>query len=102
MIVNHVDDNGLNRRYLLPDGADIINIEEGIPIDFYNEIMDIYQGAPKDFTISLCKGLWNQGLVERDDFLKPDASTRFRRAMLSTIKHDAFRIISIAKGKNHD
>lgn len=81
--VDYVDDEGRKRRVLLPDD-DQLNPTEGIPVSI--ELDSLFEGASSELLAALHNSLWVQGLIEADDYFKPGAPERYKRAFLSVIR----------------
>lgn len=89
--VDYEDEHGCMRRVLLPVDTHYPP-EEGIPVDFYEEIFELYRHTPPEFCYNLIKALYARNLVEPEDFMDSDAKKRYQAAMLSVLKHDAYRV----------
>ncbi len=95
--VDYTDGNGLPRRVLLPDNGMTYSPEEGIPLDLYDDLDDLYKHMPDEFKANLIRELWARDLIEPADFMQASAPDRYRQAMLMVIKYDAMNAISLAK-----
>lgn len=95
--VEFTDSLGKPRRVLLPDNGVDYPPSEGIVVDMYDDLDALYNHVPVEWNVRLAQELKRRDLVEPEDFLAPDAPTRFRSAMLTVIKHDAMNAIAIAK-----
>lgn len=92
--VDFIDDEGRNRRVLVPEESAIAP-HEGLPVSL--ELDDIFPDAPPDFLTRLHNALWQQGLIEPQDYLKPGAPEIYKRALLSVVRLDFHRIRQLAQ-----
>jgi len=99
--VDFTDSAGRKRRALVPAG-DGFKPEEGIPLSL--DLDDLYPDAPVVFLTRLHNELWERGLIEPQDFLRPGAPETFKRALLSVIRLDFMTIKQLASEgvKPHD
>jgi hypothetical protein len=93
MIIDYTDKDGLRQRALVPNNG--VDPGEGVPLSL--PIRDLYGHMPLEFQVRLSDALFNRGLVEPRDFLRPGAAELTRNAILDVCKHDALSIISLAK-----
>ncbi len=93
--LDYEDAAGIRRRVLLPKDCDDCDPSEGIPLSL--DLDAIYEHLPLLFRVRLYNALWDQGLIEPQDYLQPKAAERYMAAMRTVIKHDAFDAIAIAK-----
>lgn len=87
MILDYTDDNGVQRRVRVQHEHQ--SPDKGIPVDMYGILAELYIDTPQAFRTRLFNGLWHRGLIERQDFMKPDATKRFRQALNSALARDA-------------
>lgn len=92
--VDFIDDEGIQRRVLLPDDT-AASVDEGIPRSL--RVDELYSTASLAFRVRLVQELWNRGLVEPCDFLRPEAPELIRSALLAAVKMDTFDILTFAK-----
>lgn len=85
--------NGVLQRVLLPHRD--FPPEEGVPISL--DLGRLYGHMPIDYVVKLTEALYNRGLVEPADFMKPGAAELTRAAILDVAKRDALDILSEAK-----
>jgi hypothetical protein len=95
--VDYRDENGVMRRVLLPADSDRYDPEEGVPLDLYGDLDELYQDAPPVFRYNLYQMLYDRGLIEPADFLAPGALDIYRQVILSIIKHDGLSAQALAK-----
>ena len=94
-VVDYVDDNGIKRRVLVPQQAESVAPAEGVPLSL--DVDRLYADCPLAFRQRLVTELWAVGLVQKADFLAPDAANRIRAALLATVKQDTVAIINFAR-----
>lgn len=95
--VTTVDKEGLPIVVLVPGG---IPVEEGIPISLPLNL--IFGSLPVDFRKRLYNALWDRGLVEPSDYLKPEASSLYKAAILSIIRTDFYDLVRLAQETLND
>jgi hypothetical protein len=94
----YIDERGIARFVLLPD--DEADIQSGIPVSL--DLEPLFGHMPLDFQRRLYEALHDQGLIKPEDYMKPDAYSKFRAAMLSVIRHDFFSVQSLVKESIHE
>lgn len=95
-IVDFLDEDGRWKRVYIPENQlGMVPPEEGIPVSL--DISGLYAGVPGEFVTRVSNDLWNVGLIEPKDFLKPGAADKIRAALLSAIRSDTMDIIALAK-----
>jgi hypothetical protein len=95
---SYVDDKGITRIVLLPEGE--TDIQAGIPLSV--DLTELYEHMPLAFQRELYEALQAQGLVKVKDFFAPGAYKHFQAALLSVIKHDFLSVQAYLKGVNHN
>lgn len=95
-VVDYLDENNIKRRVLVPDGVDA---SEGIPLSL--DVDRLYPDTPIEFRRRLVLELHALGLVEKADFLAPDAANKIRSALLATVKSDTVTIINFARSASN-
>jgi hypothetical protein len=80
----YTDREGIPRVSLVPPGE--TRGERGIPVSL--DLSPIYGHMGAEFQQRLYEALHAQGLVKPADYFLPDASQRFKAAMLTVIRHD--------------
>lgn len=94
----YTDPLGIPKRVFIPEGE--TDLSTGIPASL--DLSTLYEAMPTDFLRRLYEALHAQGLVEASDYFKPDASQRFKAAMLTVIRHDFLAAQTVAKDElNH-
>lgn len=92
------NDLGYPQVVFIPEGEK--DLKAGIPISL--DLTPLFGHMPESFQRELYKALHAQGLIEPVDFFKAGAADRYRRALLTVIKHDFLSIQSLAKEElNH-
>lgn len=92
------DDSGIQRVVLVPPGE--TDLKTGIPVSL--DLSPLFGHMPQKFQQEFYKALHDQGLIEPADYFKPGASERYRRALLTVIKHDFLNIQELAQQElNH-
>jgi len=86
-------EDGIMRRVLLPHDDAVTS--EGVPVSV--DIGQLYPHAPPEFVARLSQALFDRGLIEPRDFLRPGAHELTRDAFLDVIREDALSIVSLAK-----
>jgi hypothetical protein len=89
----YVNNLGIPQVVLLPEGE--TDVEMGIPLSL--DLTPLFGHMPEAFQREFYKALHAQGLIEPADFFKSGAADRYRRALLTVIKHDFLSIQAIAK-----
>jgi len=87
------DESGIMRRVLIPNEDS--NPAEGVPLSV--DVGQLYQDVPHDFVVRLSNALFDRGLIEPSDFLRPGGHELTRDAFLDCVRQDALSIISLAK-----
>lgn len=85
--IDYEDENGMKRRVILKNEYD--NPSKGIPCDCYELLKEFYRDASTDFIQKLYSRLWEFGVIELQDFVKPENKSKVRQAINSTIASDA-------------
>lgn len=93
--VDYTSAEGLPQRSLIPEDANGIPPEEGIPVHL--DLDQLYGHLPLEFRQRLYAALHARGLVEPRDFLQGDSAERYMAALRSVIKRDALDAIALAK-----
>lgn len=78
------DKDNIPRVALVAPGE--TNPERGIPVSL--DLSPLYAHMSAAWQQELYTALHAQGLIKPADYFKPDASQRFKAAMLSVIRHD--------------
>jgi hypothetical protein len=87
------DSSGIMRRVLVPN--DDANLSEGVPLSL--DLERLYSDVPIGFVAKLSEALFNRGLIEPSDFMKPGAHELCRDAVMDVMREDALSIISLAR-----
>ena len=87
------DGSGIPRVVLIPEGE--TDVAMGIPVSL--DLTPLFGHMAEPFQREFYKALHAQGLIEPADFFKPGAADRYRRALLTVIKHDFLSIQALAK-----
>lgn len=87
-----VDD--VPRMYAFPPGVVVDDPSEGIPVDVYDEIAPLFEGASPKFWKDLVQAFWDRGLIRKEDFLSPDGHKKIRQALNQVYKHDVLSILA--------
>lgn len=90
-IVDYTDKDGVTRRVDVNSEHD--NPDKGIPIDVYYILDEYLSETSQDFRNDFYNRLYQVGLIEKNDFENPNARTKVRRALQSTLARDATDII---------
>lgn len=85
------DERGIMRRVVV-DKANT-RPSEGIPIDVFDVLDEMFEDCPLSFRKILYNGLWARGLIEKEDFSKRTALNDLRSALQASIARDASDII---------
>lgn len=88
----YVDNTGVPRVVLLPDGDD--DYQAGIPVSL--DLTPLFGHMPPSFLKAFYKALHDQGLIEPADFFKSGAAERYRRALFTVIKYDFLNVQTLA------
>lgn len=89
---SYEDGSGIPRVVLIPSGE--TDLKTGIPLSL--DLTPLFGHMPDQFQRAFYKALHDQGLVEAADFFKAGAADRYRRALLTVIKHDFLSIQALA------
>jgi len=89
----YADGSGIPRVVLVP--PDETDLSRGIPLSL--DLSSLYGHMPDTFQRAFYTALHDQGLIEPADFFKPGAAERYRRALLTVIKHDFLNVQALAK-----
>lgn len=92
---DYTDKDGILRRVMLPD--DMTPPEQGILISVYLDEELKNRGHPIDFIKRLYRELWARGVVSPSDYLRAEAPTLLRSALLATYTTDVQELQLIAK-----
>lgn len=95
---DYVDEYGIQRRVLVPDGEH--NLAEGVPISL--AVDSLFSQSPLEYRKALMVELWARGLIEPCDFSKAGAAELVRAALLAVTKHDTLDILSFAREAKKD
>lgn len=88
----YTDDTDIPRVVLVP--AHETDLKKGIPLSL--DLTELFGHMPQEFQRAFYKALHAQGLVEPKDYFQRDAAERYRRALISVIKHDFLSIQALA------
>jgi hypothetical protein len=94
-VIDYQDADGVPHRVALPDGRDDIPPAEGLPVSLNLDML--YTELEPEFRRNFYIALWNMGLIQPCDYLRPGASELFRRAFNSAIRTEFFRVMALAK-----
>jgi hypothetical protein len=86
------DDSGISRVVLIPPGE--TDLKRGIPLSL--DLSPLFGHMPDSFQRDFYAALHAQGLIEPKDWFKRDASERYKRALLTVMKHDFLSVQAIA------
>lgn len=86
--------DGSPRLYALPPGVVVDDPSEGIPVDVYDLIAPLFEGASSEFWKELVQAFWDRGLIRKEDFLAPDGHKKIRQALNQVYKHDVLSILA--------
>lgn len=89
----YTTNEGIPALVLVPD--DEPDLSTGIPVSL--DLSELYTHMPQDFQRRLYEALHAQGLIKPQDYFTPDASQRFKAAMLTVIRADFLSCQTIAK-----
>ena len=93
-VVDFTDYEGIPHRVALPEGESIPP-EEGLKISL--DLDMLFSDLPAAFRQQFYLALWQVGLIEPCDYLRPGASDLFRRALNSAIRTDFYQVLAMAK-----
>lgn len=88
----YTDDTDIPRVVLVPPQE--TDLRKGIPLSL--DLTPLFGHMPQAFQTAFYKALHAQGLIEPKDYFQRDAAERYRRALLSVIKHDFLSIQALA------
>lgn len=98
--LDYIDEHGIRRRVLVSPEVEV-EPSEGVPVSL--PVDELYEHMPIAFRQRLMEELWNNGLIEPGDFLRPGAAEKIRAVWLSIVKKDVFDIQQLAKERStHD
>jgi hypothetical protein len=90
---SYQDGSGIPRVVLVPAGE--TDLRKGIPVSL--DLSPLFGHMPQTFQTAFYEALHTQGLIEPADYFKPDALERYRRALVTVIRHDFLSIQALAK-----
>ncbi len=82
----------LPRVFAYPAGVVVEDPTEGIPVDVYDLLAPLFEGASPKFWKELVKAFWDRDLIRKQDFLAPDGHKKIRQALNQVYKHDVLSI----------
>ena len=97
---DYVDPSGFKRRVFIPDGMEIEDVSEGIPVSL--DLMPLFEDFPPERVAVLSNELWDRGLISPSDFTRKEAPDIIRSALLSFVKTDTMDIMALAKERSRD
>lgn len=95
--VDTEDRSGLPIRVLVPND---VPTSEGIPVSM--PLDDLFGHLPVEFRKMLYNRLWERGLVEPSDYLKPEAGNLYKATIMSIIRVDFLQLRTIAEEMLHN
>jgi len=87
----YTDLRGFKRRVGVLNSTD--DPSEGIPLDVFLDLDELYSDVPETFRVALYNRLWDMGLIEATDFLAANAANRVKTALQLTLKSAATDIV---------
>lgn len=91
-VKDYMDERGIMRRVQVDKST--TRPSEGVPLDVFDILDEIYGECPLSFRKALYKSLWDRGLIERKDYKRRNASNDFRSAFQASIARDAASTIT--------
>ena len=93
---------GIPRLVGLPLDSDDLDVSEGIPLDAYNQLEPLFEGASTEFWKTLINAFWERDLITPLDFLNPSAHKKIRQALNTALKHDTLSILAVLREKKNE
>lgn len=87
IVKDYMDERGIMRRVEVDKSS--TRPSEGVPLDVFDLLDEIYEASPVQFRKALYKSLWDRGLIERKDYQRRTASQDFRSAFQAAVARDA-------------
>jgi len=93
---DYQDTRGIMRRVLIPSNVDIAP-EEGIPVDIFDVLDELYTDTPWSFRERLYTALWRRNIIEVADLQSSQGATLYMAALKEAVKADAFSVLTRVK-----